>query len=154
MCDWNQKMFLFCFTKILNQAYLHDIYIWLWGSFTFLVSLALGVPLPLQSLRPSYGPRPMMLCLCHCRCDFLHSFKLVFIIAVLVKYTRCGNFTPNWWFLEVNWIQIGLPTSFPLHKEAHPTGWWIVNFKIQAVHLQNPFSCAMYRNIIFFPLIQ
>ena len=31
------KMFPFCFTKILNQAFLHDSHIWIWGFFTFLV---------------------------------------------------------------------------------------------------------------------
>ena len=36
------EMFLFCFTKILNQAFLHDSHIWLWGFFTFLVALAHG----------------------------------------------------------------------------------------------------------------
>ena len=35
-------MFLFCFTKILNQAFLHDSHIWLWGFFTFLVALTHG----------------------------------------------------------------------------------------------------------------
>ena len=37
------KMFLFCFTKILNQAFLHDSVIWIWGFFTLLVALAHGV---------------------------------------------------------------------------------------------------------------
>ena len=38
-------MFQFCFTKILNQAFLHDLNtFWLWGFFTFLVVLAHGVP--------------------------------------------------------------------------------------------------------------
>ena len=39
ICDW-KKMFLFCFAKILNQAFLHDSNIWLWSFFTFLVDLA------------------------------------------------------------------------------------------------------------------
>ena len=93
-----------------------------------------------------------MLCLCHCRCDFLHSFKLVFIIAVLVKLTRCGNFTPNWRFLEINSIQIGLPTSFLLHKAAHPTGRLIVNFKDQTVDLHSFFIIKTLSLFLIDPL--
>ena len=39
-------MFLFCFAKILNQAFLHGPQIWLRGFFTFLVALAHGAPPP------------------------------------------------------------------------------------------------------------
>ena len=46
MCDWNQKMFLFCFTKISKQAFLHDSNFWRWGFFTFLVALAHSAPGP------------------------------------------------------------------------------------------------------------
>ena len=35
-------MFLFCYAKILNQAFLHCPHICLWGFFTFLVDLAHG----------------------------------------------------------------------------------------------------------------
>ena len=37
------KMFLFCLTKILNQAFLHDSHIWLWCFFTFFFALAHSV---------------------------------------------------------------------------------------------------------------
>ena len=48
------KMFLFCFTKILNQAFLHDSHIWFWGFLTFLFALAHGALLSSQKLvRPS-----------------------------------------------------------------------------------------------------
>ena len=47
MCDWKPKMFLFCFTKIVNQAFLHYSHIWLLGFFTFLVALAHDAPPPL-----------------------------------------------------------------------------------------------------------
>ena len=49
MCDWKPKMFLFCFAKILNQAFLHYSHIWLWGFFTFLVALAHGAAFPIVS---------------------------------------------------------------------------------------------------------
>ena len=44
MCDWNQKCFCFVY-KNLKSSFLHDSHIWLWGFFTFLVSLAHGPPL-------------------------------------------------------------------------------------------------------------